>query len=184
MESNREGLAGGSTGSTGAGSSTGTTGFTGAGSTGSTGFNDDAGTRAGSFDRKFTGEDQGDLKDRVSEKLHDGRDAVSDKLEEGRERLGDAVGTGKTRVASQMERLSERIEERARTMEDAGGVQRRAGQVALRATGALDTGADYIRTHDPDQMRDDLENTIRERPLLSVGLAVGAGFLLARLLRD
>jgi ElaB/YqjD/DUF883 family membrane-anchored ribosome-binding protein len=69
-------------------------------------------------------------------------------------------------------------------MEQAGGVQQRAGHVAVRAGEALDSGAEYLRSHDPDEMRDDLERSIRERPLLSVGIAVGAGFLLARLLRD
>jgi ElaB/YqjD/DUF883 family membrane-anchored ribosome-binding protein len=133
---------------------------------------EDSGARAGSFDRKFTGEEQG------------ARDQISEKLEAGRERLGGAVDAGRNRVAGQLERISDRLEERGRGMEQAGGVQQRAGHVAVRAGEALDSGAEYLRSHDPDEMRDDLERSIRERPLLSVGIAVGAGFLLARLLRD
>jgi ElaB/YqjD/DUF883 family membrane-anchored ribosome-binding protein len=150
--------------------------------TGGASFGDD-GTRAGSFDRKFTGEDEG-LKDRVSDKLDEGRELVGEKLEEGRDRLGHAVDTGRNRIADQLERVGDQIEDRARAMEDAGGVQRRAGQVARRTSEALDSSADYLRNHDAAEMRDDLETAIRERPLLSVGMALGAGFLLARIMRD
>ena len=133
---------------------------------------DDAGTRAGSYDRKFTGEEQG------------AGERIREKVGEGREGLSGAVDAGRNRVAGQLERISDRLEERGRGMEEAGGVQQRASQVALRAGEALDSGAEYLRSHDPDAMRDDLERSIRDRPLLSVGIAAGAGFLLARLLRD
>ena len=133
---------------------------------------DDAGTRAGSYDRKFTGEEQGTT------------ESIGEKASEGRARLSGAVDAGRNRVAGQLERISGRLEERGRGMEEAGGVQQRASQVALRAGEALDSGAEYLRSHDPDAMRDDLERSIRQRPLLSVGIAAGAGFLLARLLRD
>lgn len=189
------GSTGGSTGfgSTGAGSTGSSTGF--GASTGSSGMTDDAGTRAGSYDRKFTGETDGGMRERLTDKVSEGREALNERLDDGRERLSgavetgrervvEAVGSNKNRVADQMERLSDRLEERARGMEEAGGMQRRASQAALRATGALDSGANYIRSHEPNEMRDDLETAIRERPLLSVGVAVGAGFLLARLLRD
>jgi ElaB/YqjD/DUF883 family membrane-anchored ribosome-binding protein len=163
------------------GSGLGSTG-SGLGSTGSTG---DAGTRAGSFDRKFTDESTGsDIKDKVGDKIEEGRERMHEAVDAGRERAGEAVESGKNRIAGQLETLGDRLEERARTMEDAGGVQRRAGQAAMRASEALDSSADYLRSHDPAEMRDDLERAIRERPLFSVGMAVGAGFLLARLMRD
>jgi ElaB/YqjD/DUF883 family membrane-anchored ribosome-binding protein len=145
----------------------------------------DARTRAGSYDRKFAGEGTGDdIKDRVGDKIDEGRERVSEAVEEGRERAGEALESGKNRIAGQLETLGDRLEERARTMEDAGGVQRQAGRAAHRASEALDSSAEYLRTHDAHEMRDDLEQAIRERPLFSVGMAVGAGFLLARLLRD
>jgi ElaB/YqjD/DUF883 family membrane-anchored ribosome-binding protein len=180
-------------GTTGAGSSglpgTSDLGTQGSGLGGSTtpgiGTTGDAGTRAGSYDRKFADDDSGtDIRDRVGEKLEEGRERVSEAVESGRERAGEALETGKSRIAGQLESIGDRLEERGRSMEDAGGVQRRAGQVAVRASEALDSSADYLRTHDPAEMRDDLERAIRERPLFSVGMAVGAGFLLARLLRD
>jgi ElaB/YqjD/DUF883 family membrane-anchored ribosome-binding protein len=133
---------------------------------------DDTGTRAGSYDRKFSGEE------------HDVKESINEKVDEGRDRLSGAVDAGRNRVAGQLERIGDRLEERGRDMEQAGGVQQRAGQVALRAGEALDSSAQYLRSHEPNEMRDDLERSIRERPLLSIGIAAGAGFLLARLLRD
>jgi ElaB/YqjD/DUF883 family membrane-anchored ribosome-binding protein len=143
---------------------------------------DESGARAGSYDRKFAGEES--VTDRIGDKLHEGREQLGDKVEEGKERMEGAIDSGRNRIADQLERVGDRIEERARTMEDAGGVQRRAGHAARRTSEALDSSADYLRTHDVGEMRDDLEHAIRERPLMSVGMALGAGFLLARILRD
>jgi ElaB/YqjD/DUF883 family membrane-anchored ribosome-binding protein len=200
MENDRNRQAGGLGGSTGAQGSTGSTGSStpgmGAGSTGmgagSSGFGrdtgmggtGDAGTRAGSYDRKFTEGSSEELKHQVEDKIEEGRERVQDALETGRDRAADAFDSGRTRVAGQLENFGDRLEERARTMEDAGGVQGRAGHAARRASEALDNSADYIRSHDAQEMRGDFERAIRERPLFSVGMAVGAGFLLARILRD
>jgi ElaB/YqjD/DUF883 family membrane-anchored ribosome-binding protein len=173
MEQHREGQG---TSGTGFGSAGGTGGFAdsvGVGTrTGFGGTGDDGGARAGSYDRKFSNEEQG-TKERVGEKL-----------EEGKERVGEVVHTGKARLADQLQRVGERLHERARTMEGTGGVQGRAGHVALRASETIDRGADYLRNHEVDEMRNDIENAIRQRPLISIGIAAGAGFLLARLLRD
>jgi ElaB/YqjD/DUF883 family membrane-anchored ribosome-binding protein len=143
----------------------------------------DAGTRAGAYDRKFAGEDTGRTGE-SGDQLEHARERVEEALESGRERAGEIAESGRNRVAGQLESLGHRIEDRAREMEQAGGVKARAGHVARRAGEALDDSADYLRTHDTEEMRDDLERAIRDRPLLSVGIAAGAGFLLARILRD
>lgn len=44
-------------------------------------------------------------------------------------------------------------------------------------------GAEYLRNLEPDEIRDEIESSIRARPLLSVGLAAIAGFLIGRLVR-
>jgi ElaB/YqjD/DUF883 family membrane-anchored ribosome-binding protein len=155
------GSIGGSTGSAGTSGINDNTGLGARTGFGGTGDGDDAGTRAGSYDRKFINEEHG-----------------------VKERVGETVHSSKNRLADQMARVGDRIEERARNLEQSGGVQGKAGHVALRASETLDRGADYIRNHEVDEMRDDLENAIRQRPLLSIGIAAGAGFLLARLFRD
>ncbi|MEX1184271.1 MAG: hypothetical protein WEF86_13645 [Gemmatimonadota bacterium] len=95
-----------------------------------------------------------------------------------------ALDAGRNRIADRLEQIGDRLDSRAQAMDQAGGVQRRAGQVAQRTSAILDSGADYIRAREPAEMRDDLEEAIRARPLLSVGMALGAGFLLAKLFRE
>jgi ElaB/YqjD/DUF883 family membrane-anchored ribosome-binding protein len=172
MEEQREGQ--GTTGP-GFGSTSGSTGGTGGfadsvavgARTGFGGTGDDAATRPGSYNRKFSTEER-----------------VGEKLGAGKERLGEAVHTGKTRLADQLQRVGDRLHERARQLEESGGVQSRAGHVARRASETIDRSADYIRNHEVEEMRDDFEKAVRNRPLLSIGIAAGAGFLLARLFRD
>jgi ElaB/YqjD/DUF883 family membrane-anchored ribosome-binding protein len=48
---------------------------------------------------------------------------------------------------------------------------------------AVDVSSDYLRTHDLDEMRGDLEREIRTHPLRSIALALGAGYVLGKLLR-
>lgn len=44
-------------------------------------------------------------------------------------------------------------------------------------------GVDYVRSLEPEEIRDEIESEIRARPLLSIGLAALAGFLVGRLVR-
>ena len=87
-----------------------------------------------------------------------GREAISNVAERGRERLYVAADRGRGRLADAIDTAAERIDDR------------------------LSGGATYLRTHDVDVMRDDLSNTIRRYPLLSAGVAIGAGYLIGRAL--
>jgi ElaB/YqjD/DUF883 family membrane-anchored ribosome-binding protein len=124
------------------------------------------------------------IRERGGELLEDGRERGEEFLREGRERAGEAADAGRTRLAGKLEEFGGRLAERGREAREHGGVQARAGDAAIRASGALDSSAEYLRSHDMEDMRDDIERQIRERPLMSVGVALGAGFLLARMLRD
>jgi hypothetical protein len=47
---------------------------------------------------------------------------------------------------------------------------------------ALESSAEYVRRKDVDAMKDDLAGRIRENPLISVGIALSAGFIISRIL--
>jgi ElaB/YqjD/DUF883 family membrane-anchored ribosome-binding protein len=52
-----------------------------------------------------------------------------------------------------------------------------------RATRALEVGSDYLRGHDIEDMRNDLEREIRAHPIKSIAIALGAGYLIGKLFK-
>jgi hypothetical protein len=86
-------------------------------------------------------------------------------------------------VADAFDTIGERIEDRGRRMRRRSGARGRAGRVAIAAGRALESGADYLRDHEVDEIREELEARVRERPLASLAFAAVGGFLLARILR-
>lgn len=106
------------------------------------------------------------------------RERATELAEEGKERAHDAAEHGRARFAGSIDRMSDRLEAKARSLEEQGGVSARAGEVVHRASDALESGAEYLRSHDLPMIRDDVIEQIRERPLVAVGVALGAGFLI------
>ena len=53
--------------------------------------------------------------------------------------------------------------------------------LAYNAAEGIDHAADYVRTREIDEMRSDLETTVRRHPLTSVAVAFFAGYTLRRL---
>ena len=99
-----------------------------------------------------------------------------------RDRASDMVEDRKDQLASGIERASDRLEDRAESMEDQGGMRRRAGRIAHRASDMLEDSAEYLHTKPVSTIRDDITGQIREHPYVSVGVALGTGFLLGRAL--
>ncbi len=91
-----------------------------------------------------------------------------------------AVEGGMSRAAEGMQSVSEKIDRRAESMEERGGIGGRVGKLLHRAGDAIESGANYIRTHELSTIRDDVTTQIREHPFASVGVALGTGFVLGR----
>ncbi len=94
-----------------------------------------------------------------------------------------AAERGRERIVEAMESMSDRIEHRGRRMRRRGGARGQAGRAAESAGRLLEHGADYLREHDVEEMRTELEARVRARPLASLAVAAAAGFLFARILR-
>lgn len=97
-------------------------------------------------------------------------------------RVSETVRSGKSGVAGGLNTMGDRLESVADDLSRRGGIASRAGSVARDASHALDSGADYVRSTSLTDMRDDLSDQIRNHPLLSMGVAIGAGYLLSKLL--
>jgi ElaB/YqjD/DUF883 family membrane-anchored ribosome-binding protein len=109
-------------------------------------------------------------------------DRAAEAVERGRERASEAADQGREKAAAGVDRLGDRLHERAREMENRGGIQQKVAGPMHRAGDAADSAAEYVRTHDLGEVRDDLQQQIRAHPLVSVGIALGAGYLLGRML--
>jgi ElaB/YqjD/DUF883 family membrane-anchored ribosome-binding protein len=117
-------------------------------------------------------------RDRAEDLVESGKDRAKDALEGGRERAGQALDSGKSRLADGISRLGERLDEQATNLEGQGGLGSRASRYMQYASDAAEDSAEYLRSHDLDVIRDDFASQVRARPLLSCGIALGAGFLL------
>ena len=62
-------------------------------------------------------------------------------------------------------------------------LQAAAKPVVHRAGRAVETGTDYLRSHDFEEIRGDLEREIRAHPIKSIAIALGARYLLGKIFR-
>jgi len=85
-----------------------------------------------------------------------GREAWQSARDRGRERLSDAAVRGKSRLADTIENTATVLDDR------------------------LYGSAEYLRSSDIEVMRDDFVDAVRKRPLLSAGIALGAGYLIGK----
>jgi ElaB/YqjD/DUF883 family membrane-anchored ribosome-binding protein len=115
----------------------------------------------------------GDADDGGTSRIEAAKEAVG-------ERAHDAAESGKERVAGALEGVAARAHAQAEALEGRGGVAGRAAKPAHRAADAVESGAEYLRLHEWAEIRDDVEDRIRSRPLVAVAVAFGAGLLLAR----
>jgi hypothetical protein len=93
--------------------------------------------------------------DQATHKADQGKDMAADKLHQGAEMLRDrsqSIGEGQM------------------------------SNMATMAADRLDQGATFLRSKDTEQLITELEAVIRRRPVESLLVAVGAGYLLSRAL--
>lgn len=86
------------------------------------------------------------------------------------------------RLAEHVTRVSDTLHRRALELELEGGLKSKAAPAVRRAGVAADASAEYVRTNDVHAMRRDLEEGIREHPLKSIAIALGCGYVLAKIL--
>lgn len=91
-------------------------------------------------------------------------------------------------VAKARQAASGRLEEaalRVREMGDRAATKNKllgpTRPLAYNAAQGIDSAAEYVRTREIDEMRTDLETTVRRHPLASVAVAFFAGYSLRRL---
>ncbi|MDQ2682648.1 MAG: hypothetical protein M3Y37_03885 [Chloroflexota bacterium] len=106
---------------------------------------------------------------------------ITDRAAEGASKVKDKATSGTDTViekaAGGLESLSSAVKSRTESM---GGGQIQS--VADTAAGTLAQGAEMLRGRDSEQLISDLEGLVRSKPLESLLVAAGVGYLLSRAL--
>jgi hypothetical protein len=89
-------------------------------------------------------------------------------------RVRRAAGSTLDQAALRVRQLGDRAADR-------NPVLGRARPIVYNAADGIEGAADYVRTHELDEMRSDLEAQIRRHPLIAVGVAFLAGYAVRRI---
>jgi len=114
----------------------------------------------------------------ITEKADKAKEAlstVSEKATELTDQATSKADAGMEMAAGGLDSLADKVRKQGESMGE--------GQVATLATAAADrmqSGAEMIRSKDADQMMTDLEGLIRRRPVESLLVAAGIGYLISR----
>lgn len=87
------------------------------------------------------------------------------------------------RTDAVMSAAGERIENLGHTLRDRASEEGRVGKVLSRTAQALEHGGQYLQESTPTDVRMDLEDVMRRRPITTLLVGAGIGFLIARALR-
>lgn len=100
-----------------------------------------------------------------------------EKASEYRESAQQQAEAGKEQAAGGMERAAEMTRER---MQGQGGM---AAQAGGRVAEGMESAAGYLRTHDTNEMWNDIESYARTHPAQALAGAIVTGFFIGRILR-
>ena len=138
-------------------------------------FSEETTTGAGSV-----GAGPGEAQGKLGGAAEQAKEAVGDVQQKAGE-LGDQASAladaGMQKAAGGLDSLASTIRERGESM---GGGQ--AQSVASTAAEKLEAGAEMLRSTDTDQLVADLEALVRRRPVESLLVAAGVGYLMSRAL--
>ncbi len=96
---------------------------------------------------------------------------------------GDRTRAVRDRAGDGLEQAGDALHRAARKAETQGGTVRRVAPAADRLGDGLEDAAEYVRATELTRMRDDLEDTVRSKPIRSLAIAAVTGYLVGRILR-
>jgi ElaB/YqjD/DUF883 family membrane-anchored ribosome-binding protein len=111
-------------------------------------------------------------------------DSAKQQAQHAREKAGDMAGQAHDKADAGMDRAAEGLGRAADTLREQGSSREgKVGNVATSAASALEQGAEKLRTSDTDQLLNELEAMVRRKPVESMLVAAGVGFILSKALR-
>lgn len=130
-------------------------------------------------------------RDRDSSTWSTESDAQGGMAQQGQEALGTAKAKADEWTGKAHDKADQGMDAAASGLGSAADTLRQQGEqhggmaasAASKTADALDSASQYLREKDTDQLLTDLESFVRQKPVESVLIAAGAGFLLAKLVR-
>lgn len=102
-------------------------------------------------------------------------------LDQAKEKLGDAAHVAEEKADVGINKTAGVMASAADTLHQQGAQRDdQLGAVAEQAAEKMDTASDYLRNRSAQDILDDVEALVREKPLESVLVAAGVGLLLSR----
>ena len=123
------------------------------------------------------GDGRGEGMQGTQERAQEMGDQARERMSEGMDRAQQGMDQGRERAAEGTERAATQLRERA---SEQGGT---VGKVGERVAGGMESAAGMLREGDTNAMMDEVESYVRQHPMQSVAAAIGAGFLVGRMLR-
>ena len=118
----------------------------------------------------------------AGELIDDARNKAGDLAETARQKTSEATAVAADKVETAMNATGEQFSNLAQTVRERAP-EGRMGDVATTAADAIERSGQYLQQSDLQSIRGDLERIIRERPIESLLVGLGVGYLLARGLR-
>jgi ElaB/YqjD/DUF883 family membrane-anchored ribosome-binding protein len=112
------------------------------------------------------------------------QDTAGAMADQAQEKAGQMAGQAQEKADLGIQKTADGLERAAETIRDKiPGESGTMSAAATNAADALEQGAGYLRTTDTEQLLNDLEAMVRQRPVESLLVAAGAGFVLSKALR-
>lgn len=111
-------------------------------------------------------------------------DSAKQSAQQAKQKAGEMAGQAQEKADVGMEKAAEGLHRAAETLRSQGeGREGTVGSVATSAAGALEQGAERLRGSDTEELLNEVEAMVRKRPVESVLVAAGIGFVLSKALR-
>lgn len=123
-----------------------------------------------------------EVKDSAKQKADQVKDQAADKANQAKQQATEKADAGLDQAASGMDKLADTIRGKAEDSGGDGAMGAVSGQATMVAD-KLDQASGYLREKDSEELVADLEALVRRRPVESVAVAVGVGFLLSKAFR-
>lgn len=120
----------------------------------------------------------GDKASQMAEQAGSMLDTARERATQVTDQAASTVDTGMDKAASGLDTLAGTLRDRGESM---GGGS--VASIATTAADKLEAGAQLLREKDTDQLVRDLEALVRRKPVESVLVAVGIGFVLSKIVR-